>query len=165
LAVLAPTGPVTTSHGPAWFVSQDGDAGPPLAATLDAIEALADEACAERELQPARDLVVVGWSQGAAAALAMTLRHEAVVRPAVVIALAPWLPNEPHISWDFGAAAAAGLRVLLVHGRDDEVVAVEQGRSTYRVLERSGVDVTWIERGAGHDLAALLEAVPGWLES
>ncbi len=163
--MLAPTGPVTTAHGPAWFASQEGDAGPPLAGTLDAIEAMADEACSERQLRSASDLVVVGWSQGAAAALAMTLRREAVVRPAVLVALAPWLPNEPDISWDFAAAAATGLRVLLVHGRDDEVVAVEQGRSTYRVLERSGLDVTWVEIDAGHDLAELLEAVPGWLES
>jgi predicted esterase len=81
-----------------------------------------------------------------------------------VIALAPWLPNEPDVAWDFAAAAGDGLRVLLVHGRDDEVVAVEQGRSTHRVLERSGVDVTWIEIDAGHDLGALVATVPGWLE-
>ncbi len=107
----------------------------------------------------------VGWSQGAATALALTLRSGPGLRPPIVIALAPWLPHEPDIAWDFGAAAAAGLRVLLVHGRDDDVVAVELGRSAHRVLERSGVDVTWIEIDAGHDLAALLEVVPGWLGS
>ena len=74
-----------------------------------------------------------------------------------MIALAPWLPNEPGVAWDFAAAAATGLRVLLVHGRDDEVVAVEQGRSAHRVLERSGVDVTWIEIDAAHELGALLD--------
>jgi predicted esterase len=164
-AVVAPTGPVRARHGAAWFTSLEGDAGPSFATTLDATEALAADACTERRLEPGRDLIVLGWSQGAAAALALALRVGAAVRPAIVIALAPWLPNEPDIAWDFGTAAASGLRALLVHGRDDEVVAVERGRSTHRVLERSGVDVTWIELDAGHDLAALLAAVPGWLES
>ena len=152
-----------TAHGAAWFTSQDGDTGPTLSSTLDATETLATEACAERQLKPARDLVVLGWSQGAAAALALALRRDVAVRPAVVIGLAAWLPNEPGITWDFPAAAQDGLRVLLVHGRDDEVVAVEQGRSAYRVLDRSGVDVTWTEIDAGHDLGALLATVPGWL--
>ena len=151
-SLLAPTGPVHTAHGAAWFPSRDGDTGPSLSSTLDATEALAAEACAERQLRPDRDLVVLGWSQGAAAVLALTLRGGPVVRPAVVIALASWLPNEPGLTWDFAAAAQNGLRVLLVHGRDDDVVAIEQGRSTHRVLERSGVDVTWIEIEAGHDL-------------
>lgn len=153
-----------TAHGAAWFTSHDDDTGPPLSSTLDATEALAAEACAERQLQPARDLVVLGWSQGAAATLALALRGGAALRPAVVIALASWLPNEPDVAWDFATAADGGLRVLLVHGRHDEVVPVEQGRSTHRVLERSGVDVTWIEIDAGHDLGALVATVPEWLE-
>jgi predicted esterase len=161
--ILAPTGPVHTPNGAAWFASRDGDTGPELTTTLDLTEILAADACTELGLEPIRDLVVLGWSQGAAAALALALRRGAHLRPAVVIALASWLPNEPGLVWDFAAAAATRLRVLLVHGRDDDVVAVEQGRSAHRVLERSGVDAAWIEIDAAHDLGALLGAVPEWL--
>jgi predicted esterase len=162
-ALIAPTGPVRTANGRAWFASQPGDEGPPLAVTVEAIETLAADACAERGLQPTRDLVVCGWSQGAAAALTLACRAGAKLRPPVVIALAPWLPNEPGVEWDLDAAATAGLRLLLVHGRSDDVVAVEQGRGTRRALERAGLDVTWVELDAGHDLTALVAAVPGWL--
>jgi predicted esterase len=80
-----------------------------------------------------------------------------------VVALAAWLPNEPGIEWDLAAAAAAGSAVALVHGRHDEVVPVQLGRGAARALERHGVDVTWIEIDAGHQLEPLLIAGWEWL--
>jgi len=65
------------------------------------------------------------------------------------------------VAWDFAAAAAASVRVLLVHGTDDDVVPLAQGRGAQRALERQGVDVTWIEAPAAHDLAALLATAGG----
>lgn len=81
----------------------------------------------------------------------------------MVVGLAAWLANEPDLTWGFSGAASAGTRVLLVHGSDDEVVPVQQGRSAHRVLDRHGIDVTWVEVPAGHDLPALLEPVRDWL--
>jgi predicted esterase len=53
--------------------------------------------------------------------------------------------------------------VVLVHGEADEVVPVAQGRSAARVLERAGIDVTFVERDTGHVLAPLLDAAHGLL--
>lgn len=152
--LLAPPGPIATTDGRAWFASPGDPPGPPLTDTLDALEA-------EVEAQAGTDdvVVVLGWSQGAATALALVLRAGARGRPRTLVALAPWLPNEPGVDWDVARAARNHVAVVLVHGTDDEVVDARQGRSVQRVLERAGVDVTWVEVPAGHDLAALLTAL------
>jgi predicted esterase len=161
-AVGGPTGPVATTSGPAWFPSEPNDEGPPLHQTLEALRALSLEACLANRLDR-DDVSVFGWSQGGATALALALGGGADWRPHAVVGLAAWLPDEPDVRWDFAGSAAAGVRVLLVHGSDDHVVPFPQARSATRVLERHGVDVTLIEVRAGHDLSALLEPAVRWL--
>jgi predicted esterase len=80
-----------------------------------------------------------------------------------VVALAAWLPDEPGLGWDFHGAAASGVRVLLVHGTEDDVVPLPQARSAARVLERHDVEVNLIEVPAGHDLSSLLAPAVTWL--
>jgi predicted esterase len=111
------------------------------------------------------EVVVLGYSQGAAVALALALGATTSWRPRAVVGLASWLPNEPGLEWDVAAAARAGVRVLLVHGRDDEVVPVEQGRSVERLLTRHDADVTWLEIDGGHELGPLLDAARPWLDA
>jgi predicted esterase len=153
-ALVVPSGPVHSSAGRAWFPSLADDEGPGLAPTLDRL----DETISAVE-DPA-EVVLLGWSQGAATALAAVLRAGAGIRPRLVVALAAWLPNEPDVTWDL--AAAHSTRFLLVHGVDDPVVPVEQGRSVARVLERAGLDVSLVEVAAAHDLPSLLDAArPG----
>ena len=164
-SLLAPTGPVRTARGAAWFPPRTATPVRPSRAPSMPLEALAGRSL--RRTTACNRTTTSSCSVGRKERpwrWRSRCVSDPAVRPAVVIALAAWLPNEPGITWDFAAAAHDGLRLLLVHGRDDEVVAVEQGRSAYRVLERSGVDVTWIEIDAGHDLDVLLTAVPGWLE-
>lgn len=149
-ALVVPPGPVRSAGGRAWFPSLADDDGPALAPTLDRLDAMISAAG-----DPA-DIVLLGWSQGAATALATVLRLGAAIRPRLVVALAAWLPNEPDVAWDI--AAAQSTRFLLVHGVDDPVVPVEQGRSAARVLERAGLDVSIVEVAAAHDLPLLLGA-------
>jgi predicted esterase len=157
--VIVPVAPTTTtSGGAAWFPSSPGDIGPPLVETLDALRASVVELRATSD-----EIVVVGYSQGAAVALALALGTTTGWRPNAVVALAAWLPNEPDLEWDFAGAARRGLRALLVHGTNDDVVPVEQGRSVRRLLERRGVDVGWNEIDAGHALGPLAEAARPWL--
>jgi predicted esterase len=149
-ALVVPTGPGATAAGRAWFPSLADDDGPDLAPTLDHLDATIGA------LADPSDVVLLGWSQGAATALAAVLRADAGVRPHLVVALAAWLPNEPDVAWDVGAARST--RFVLVHGVDDPVVPVEQGRSVARVLERAGLDVSLVEVAAAHDLPLLLDA-------
>jgi phospholipase/carboxylesterase len=150
LATLLPRGPVDAGGRPAWFASEPDDRGPALADTLDALDALIDETCRTHGLDRSAT-ALVGYSQGAAAALALSFRVGHAPRPAQVLSHAAWLPDEPGIDWAFGEATA--VRVLLSHGTHDDVVPVQQGRSVARVLERHGVDVELVEVDAGHALA------------
>lgn len=161
--VLAPTGPVTTPGGPAWFASAPTDAGPGLPETLDALTDWLDDTAARHDIDPSA-VDVLGYSQGAAAALALAFRAGARWRPASVVGHAAWLANEPGIEWDF--RRSTGVRALLTHGIDDEVVPVQQGRSAAKVLEREGLAVELAELEAGHELSALPVAhIARWLRT
>jgi predicted esterase len=160
--LVVPAGPVVTPKGRAWFPSLDGDDGPGLAEGLDRLVATLAALAPPPDGAP-HDTVLLGWSQGAAVALAAVLRTGATVRPSTVVALAPWLANEPDVAWDLSSAPPT--RFVIVHGADDPVVPIEQGRGAARVLARAGFGVTIVEVGAAHDLMALLAAArpePFW---
>lgn len=147
-----PAGPVRVEDGGrAWFSTGAPGELATMAAAIDgAIDAAAE---------PPADVVLVGWSQGAAAALAFALRPEAP-RLAAVIALAGWLPDLHGIEW----SPTDETPILLLHGADDEVVPPLQGRSAARFLERSGANVTWEEvEGDHHVTEAMLDAAARWL--
>lgn len=156
VGLLAPIGPVRTADGgAAWFVSADGDAPerPGDFGTLaEAVERLtATFVAGTNDTEPSR---VIGYSQGAATALALVFgaAPEPRWRPATVATVAGWLASDPDVTWDF-AGAAGHTRADLVHGADDDVVDAQLGRSTARVLERSGVAVTFTEVPGGHALS------------
>jgi phospholipase/carboxylesterase len=163
--LVVPTGPVHTADGPAWFAGEpDGD-GPPLSETLDALASLIEQSARTTSLDD-RAITVVGYSQGAATALALACRATDGWRPHTTIAIAPWLTDEPDISWDFAAAADRGGRVLLVQGEHDDVVPTAQARSAARVLERHEVSVTLIEHPGGHALDDVpADAVRRWWQA
>lgn len=163
---LVPSGPVRTPEGYGWFGPDPNglaDTSPPLSRTLDRLEAQVVDACAAAQVDPA-GAVVVGYSQGAATALALALRRGARWRPVAVGAVAAWLLHDPSVEWAL-ADAAGHTEVLLVHGEQDEVVPVVQGRSARRTLERHGLEVTWVEHAGGHDLETppAIEALDRWL--
>ena len=107
--------------------------------------------------------MVGGLSQGGATALAFALR--ASDRPPVggVFAISGFLLPPDDIAYDF--AGRRTVPVLVSHGEADEVVAIQQGRSVARTLERAGLAVTFREHeGLGHELEpAYLDDVRAWL--
>ncbi len=151
MGLIVPSGPVQTDDGPAWFATGAAGFAPRLSDTLDALVDLIEPSARTASLDD-RAVAVVGYSQGAAVALALACRATSGWRPTTTIAIAPWLTDEPDITWDFAAAANHGSRVLLVQGDDDEVVPATQARSAKRVLERHGVSVSLIEHPGGHAL-------------
>lgn len=148
-----PPGPLEVPGGGlAWF-----DAGEP--GDLERLVAELDAGLLATPGQTRSD-VVVGWSQGAAAGLAYTMRPDAPEVVGVVV-LAGWLPELDGMTW----VVRPHLPVLVVHGSDDEVVPVQAGKSAARVLERWGADVTWHEIPGGHTVSVeMVRVVKDWLE-
>jgi predicted esterase len=189
--VVEPRGPVELAGGPAWFASDDdGPVEAQLATSVDQVRAMVhaattsltppasvDEAAsgavgASVPVPSAGPVVVGGFSQGGAVALAAALgqptRADGAVpaaRPAGVFSVNGWLPHAAVVDYDPTVVAAAGTQVLVVASADDEVVAVQQGRSAARWLSRGGIDVTFVELPGGHAIGAdALATVAAWLD-
>ena len=164
--VFTPRSAISEPAGPVWFRSDDaGPVEPDLINSLDRLDQLIDDLAANHGI--GRDQVVLGgFSQGAAVALALALRDGGRTTPlAGVFCVSGWLPHAEGIAYDAPALAGGGTRVLVVHGADDDVVAVQQGRSAARYLERHGVSVRYVERAGGHHLGPeAVDQVAHWIE-
>lgn len=96
------------------------------------------------------DMVLVGFSQGAALAYALALQHPRRVR--ALVGLSGFMPD--------GAEALARYRplegkpVFTAHGSQDRLVAVEKARHAVGILEEAGASVTYCEEDVGHKLGA-----------
>jgi predicted esterase len=111
--------------------------------------------------------VLGGHSQGGAVALALALRQAGSDEPlGGVYSVSGWLLHAESVAYDAPALAAGGTPVLVVHGADDEVVIVQQGRSSARYLERHGVTVEYVELDGDHHLGRpAIDAIGRWLEA
>ena len=160
IAVAEP--PATGPHGPMWYlVDDDGPDPEGVAASVAAVAAAREAVAAHAGTSPA-DVVLVGYSQGGATALATLLDPGAGPAPRAVASLAGYLPHrdDPHLD----LTRAAGVAVLVAHGRDDDMVEPLRGRSAAKVLTRAGAAVTWAEVGGGHRLGPdLVDALARWL--
>ena len=161
VAVARP--PVVTDEGPAWFTV--GDDGPEPAQLAAGIEALGSTLTdlTTRLAVGADALVLGGYSQGGAMALAALLDPTLSVRPTGVAALAAYLPHREAAQ---DRALAEGHPLLIAHGADDDVVDPLLGRSAAKALHRAGAVVTWAEVDGDHRLGApLLDELRGWLDA
>jgi pimeloyl-ACP methyl ester carboxylesterase len=129
-----------------------------------AVHASADAALAwVREHSEKRPVVAAGWSLGAAVAIALAARSEG--RLDGLIALSPWtsLPDVARnvfpgpvvrfaLSERYDSLALAPdleLPTLLVHGQQDSIIPIDQGR---RLADAWGGFAKWVEiRDAGHN--------------
>lgn len=161
VAVVRP--PIATPEGPAWFrVDDDGPVADDITAAIEHLCTTCTEAIDRLGLDP-DDIVLAGYSQGGAMALATATDPSIPVRPGAVAALAAYLP---HRAADQDATLLAGRPVLVAHGADDEIVDALLGRSAAKVLDRAGAQVTWAEVDGGHTLHPhLLGALRAWLDA
>lgn len=116
---------------------------------------LVDEIVAEYGLSP-ETLVPVGFSQGAAAAFALSIGLSA--RPRAMVILAGFLPGG---TWP----DLSGLRLYWGHGVQDEFVPLGRAREAVERLRGHGAEVTFCQADVGHKLG--LECTRGlrsWLE-
>lgn len=149
--------------GPMWYsVDDDGPDPEGLTATVDAI-ATALESTSDHTGVGRSDIVLVGYSQGGAAALATMLDPTTGTPSRAVGVLSGYLAHRDDAFLDLTRAAHRS--VLMVHGSDDTMVDTIRGRSAARALHRHGASVTWVEARGGHRLGThLLGPLASWLD-
>ena len=98
---------------------------------------------------PASRVVLAGFSQGGAIALATGVRREAPL--AGIIALSTYLPMASTTATE---ATAAGLRtpVFMAHGGQDPVVPASLGALSRDILRKLGARVDWHDYPMPHSV-------------
>jgi phospholipase/carboxylesterase len=142
----APVRPVTINNGMsmrAWYDiaafdlnARQDEAG--MRASVDEVETLI-----AREHQrgvPSERILLAGFSQGGAIALAAGLRH--AEKLAGIIALSTYLPTHVALASERSAANAA-IPIFWGHGSVDPVVMLQRGLDSRDVLQSLGYYVDW----------------------
>ena len=98
-----------------------------------------------------RQLDLVGFSQGAALAYAITILNPG--RVCSLTALSGFIPDGATIL--FKPHQLEGKPVFVAHGREDTLVPMEQARRAVKLLEMSGAKVRYCESTGGHKVSKL----------
>jgi phospholipase/carboxylesterase len=155
--VAAPRAPNEFLEGGYTWLRSHDDQGSDLKLYRNAaekVEMLVVGLIAEHQLDPP-ELVLVGFSQGAAIAFAVAARGEVPV--CAVVALAAYLPQGD-------LASLAGLPVFWGHGILDETIPIARAKEDQARLVRVGANVHACDAEVGHKVG--VECVRGlkqWL--
>ena len=151
----APVIPVTINNGyrmRAWYdilgmdlVNREDEAG--LRLSMGAVEALLARE-KERGI-PAGRIVLAGFSQGCAMALLAGLRHKE--RLAGIAGLSGYLPLAQSTAIERSDANAL-TPIFMGHGRQDNVVLIERGKTSRELLRALGYEVEWHEYPMAHSV-------------
>jgi phospholipase/carboxylesterase len=149
--IISPRGPVSAPEGGfGWFPA--GNAPIPMIAELQpVIEQVLNtiDRWAQSNQVNASQLTIMGFSQGAMLAYAITLLFPHRVNG--VAALAGYLPEK----WmdSNNKSTLAGKPFYIAHGTQDTTVPVSLARQTVQFLEGAGARVTYCESEVGHKLS------------
>ena len=99
---------------------------------------------------PAQPVDVMGFSQGAAMAYALTAFYPQQVDR--VIALAGFLPQDETLPGRY--TALKGKPVYVAHGTLDETIPIALAHNAVQTLQLAGADVTYCESEVGHKMGA-----------
>lgn len=152
----APERPVTINGGyvmPAWYDILSMERGPDREAPDDIrASALEIEALIAREHArgvPSERIVLAGFSQGAAMALHVGLRHRH--RLAGILILSGYLLLGDRVA-DEAHPANADTPLFFGHGRSDDVVPLELGRRAHDRLDGGSHPLEWRDYPMAHEL-------------
>ena len=164
----APVRPVTINGGMrmrAWYdiVGMDFANRADAAGIEESVQQV--EALIAREVErgtPASRIVLAGFSQGGAIALATGLRRQ--VPLAGLVALSTYLPGGLAVAAQRHPNAVAQ-PVFFAHGDGDPVIAVQHGQASAQALEQVGFDVAWHRYPMAHQVCAQeIGDLGHWLE-
>jgi phospholipase/carboxylesterase len=123
------------------------------------------EALVAREAErgvPASRVLLAGFSQGGAIALAAGLRRREPL--AGLVALSTYLPGGDAVAAQRHPNAVAQ-PVFFAHGDSDPVIPVQHGQASAQALQRVGFDVAWHRYPMAHQVCAQEIADLGdWLD-
>jgi phospholipase/carboxylesterase len=158
VVVVSPRAPLEVgddSYG--WYEHLEDSEG--FRAGLTTLRAFVTALSAAYPVDPRR-IWLMGFSQGAAMSLALLLSDPHLV--AGVAALAGFVPEFAQ-PWA-APGKLAGKPVLIVHGREDETVSVEQAETGRDLLASAGAQVAYHDYDVGHKLNAQgLRDLETWL--
>jgi len=153
----APVQPVTVNGGMpmrAWYdivafdlLARQDEAG--IRASIAAVEALI--ARENERGVPDERIVLAGFSQGGAIALAAGLRH--TKRLAGIVALSTYLPLADTLAAE-RSAANTGVPIFQAHGTFDPVVIPPRGSDSRDLLQTLGYHVEWHAYPMAHAVCA-----------
>jgi phospholipase/carboxylesterase len=163
----APVRPVTLNYGfrmRAWYDLVGITADAPEDAAGVAQSAALVNGFIGRECEAgiaAKRIVIAGFSQGGAIALYAGLRFPEAL--AGVLALSTYLPLRDRLAAE-ASHANRSTPILMCHGTEDPVVALELGERSRDLLLRLGYAVQWIEYPMRHELCpAQIHDITQWL--
>ncbi len=140
-----------------WFLHLGDDTG--FAAGLADLRAFITALPAAYPVDPAQ-VVLMGFSQGAAISLALALSAPALVQG--VACLAGFVPGQA-AAWAT-PGKLAGKPIFIAHGQTDETVSIDQARAAHTLLAQAGAEVSYHEYAVGHKLnAAGMNDLNAWL--
>ena len=152
----APVRAVTINNGmrmPAWYDIRDLDLDQRadergVRESMAQVEALIQREC-ERGV-PSSRVILAGFSQGGAIALATAVRRNAPL--AGVVALSTYLPMASTTATE---ATVAALRtpIFMGHGRQDPVVPMSLGALSRDILRKLDASVDWHEYAMPHSVS------------
>ena len=119
---------------------------------------LADFVEDQSERHHLRQIVAIGYSNGANIAASMLMLRPGVLSGAILLrAMVPLDPPHP--------PDLAGLPVLIIAGRHDEMMSADQPQRLAALLLNAGAEVTLAWHDTGHSLGpADFKKVAGWME-
>ena len=162
----APVMPVTFNGGmqmPAWYDIYSLDRnGPQDEQGILAAEQLVQGLIKQQLDQgiPAKNIVLIGFSQGAAMALFTGARYEQPL--AGVIGLSGYLPLAQEVSQ---AVAQAKTPFFMAHGEADQVVPLSFGETSLAYLQQLGYCVSWHTYEMGHEvIMPEINDISSWIQ-
>ena len=164
----APVMPVTINNGyemPAWFdiyslSLQTKTDRKGIERSVAAIENLIEKELARGIVST--DVILAGFSQGAAIALCTGLRYAKPL--AGIIALSGYLPQAAEILAQ-PSEANRHTPIFLAHGTEDPIVPYALGQATCAALQQAGYPVTWRNYPIPHSVSGdEIKDISKWMQ-